>query len=175
MKRFLKILHTLGAIGFMGGLAAELALAAVGVARPGVEHAALRAGIEALGRWLILPSLPLVLVSGLLSMGLHPPFHNAGWVWVKLATTVVTFEGTLGLLSRVKDLSRLAQDAVTAPPSPELASLLSAERGVCWTLLFLSGLNVVVGVWRPRFGRKRRRQPAATAVPAEAAEATTAD
>lgn len=172
MKRFLKILHTLGAIGFMGGLAAELAMAILGASRPAAEHAVLRAGIDALGRWLILPSLPLVLVSGLLSMGLHPPFHNAGWVWVKLATTVVTFEGTLGLMSRLKDLARLANEAVTAPPTPVYTQLLSSERGVVWTLLFLSGVNVVVGVWRPRWGRKKRTVEVPEAAPASTPAAT---
>ncbi|MFO0635353.1 MAG: hypothetical protein U0168_21100 [Nannocystaceae bacterium] len=42
-----------------------------------------------------MPSLLVVLVSGLCAIAVHHPFHNAGWAWLKAATTLLVLEGTL--------------------------------------------------------------------------------
>jgi hypothetical protein len=41
------------------------------------------------------PSLALVLISGLVSMIVHTPFQNAGWVWLKALLGFPLFVGTL--------------------------------------------------------------------------------
>ena len=88
MRRLLKFLHTMGAIGFMGALACLVALsrpAAAGPTRllradPGRDGGA--------ATWVILPSFALTLVPGLLSIAVTPAFHNAGWAWIKAATGI---------------------------------------------------------------------------------------
>lgn len=85
MQKIMKCLHTAGALGITGAVAAHLVLLSV---LPDLETlaeaAALRSGIAALATWLLLPSLLLVLVSGLLAIAACPQFGNAGWVWVKV-------------------------------------------------------------------------------------------
>lgn len=156
MKRFLKILHTLGAIGLMGSLATYMLIVATAPQDSLAEYAALRESLALVSKWLVLPSLMLVLVSGLLSMGVHPPFHNAGWVWAKALFGIGLFEGTLGAVdATARDAAKLTAQALAGEPRPELlAELLRGEWIGLWTLMGLSLASVVLGVWRPRFGLK---------------------
>ena len=64
----LKVLHQLSAIGVMGALACCVVLVIVAPKDSLVEYAALRQGIAAITRWLLVPSLLLVLVTGLLAL-----------------------------------------------------------------------------------------------------------
>ncbi|MFM7273983.1 MAG: hypothetical protein ACKO4A_09015, partial [Gammaproteobacteria bacterium] len=94
MRKILKILHTLGAIGFAGALAAQLALLAITpepAATP--DYALMREAIAAVGRWVLFPSMGAVVVSGLLAMAFNPVYHDAGWAWVKLLFGIIVFEG----------------------------------------------------------------------------------
>ncbi len=94
MRPLLKFLHQLGVIGFMGALAAQLALVvASGDAAtplPWRQAAALVSG------WLVMPALLLATVTGLLLMMAHPPFMAARWVWAKALLGMVV--GALLLL-----------------------------------------------------------------------------
>ena len=83
LRRLIKISHEIGAIGAMGSFAACLVLVIKGPAQPLVAYAAIRQAIAAISQWLLLPSLALVLVSGLLSIAATRAFHNAAWAWVK--------------------------------------------------------------------------------------------
>jgi hypothetical protein len=151
MKRFMKILHTLGAIGLMGGFGAYLVMLATSRDLPPTDLLVLRHGIDMVWKYLLLPSLLAVIVSGLLSIAVHPPFTEQGWVWIKAATGVGTFEGTLGLQARARALTELTQRTIDGHPDPtQMAEMLRGERGGLWALLFISLVNVVVGVWRPR-------------------------
>jgi heme A synthase len=64
MKQLLKFLHVLGAIGVIGALAAHMALVVTAAQKFGAEYAAVRFGIEAISKWMLVPSLALVLVAG---------------------------------------------------------------------------------------------------------------
>jgi len=156
----LKILHELGSVGLMGAFLVCIVVAADALAWPPAHYASLRATIDVVGRYVLLPSLALVLVSGLLAMAVHPPFHNAGWAWMKVATTVLVLEGTFGVQARARDITALAVKAAAGEgDAAQMAALLKSERGALWALLAVSAANIVLGVWRPRF-RKRRVDPA---------------
>ncbi len=163
-KNALKFAHEIGTVGLMGGLIAQLLFARNAEGLPPADYALLRQQILLVSNWIVVPSVGLVLLSGLLSMGFHRPFHNAGWVWAKLATTILVLEGTLVAVNapaqKAAALSaRLAagEDAVAG----QLADVLRHEQGGIWVLLFLSVFNVALAVWRPRFRRRRRALPAA--------------
>ncbi len=151
MKRFMKVLHTLGAIGLMGGFGAYLVMLLTSRDLPPTEALVLRHGIDMVWKYLLLPSLVIVIISGLLSIAVHPPFTEQGWVWIKAATGVGTFEGTLGVQSRARALTELTQRTIDGHPDPaQMAEMLRGERGALWVLAFVCLVNVVVGVWRPR-------------------------
>ncbi len=86
MRRLLKFLHTMGAIGLMGAMAALLVLLGRTPSPTAIEgYALIRGAMGAVATWLFLPSLALTLLAGLLSIA-QRAFHNAGWAWAKLAT-----------------------------------------------------------------------------------------
>jgi uncharacterized membrane protein len=155
----MKFLHQLGAVGSLGGFAACVVLVALAPRESLVEYAAWRAAIVAVGQWLLVPSLALVLVSGLLAIAIHRPYHDAGWAWVKALLGLVMFEGTLVTISgsarRAAELSALAAAGEGDPA--KLAEVLRTEWGSLWLILALSIANIVLAVWRP----KLRRRPAA--------------
>jgi len=96
MKRAIKFFHSLAGIGFSGGLAAYmLVLSSAPDIAATADYAALRAALNTIASWMIMPSMLLVVTSGLLAMALHYPFHEAPWVWVKAATGLLIFEASL--------------------------------------------------------------------------------
>jgi hypothetical protein len=156
MKRFLKLMHEIGGIGMTGALAAHLILVVTAPDTSLAEYAAVRQSILAVSRYLLLPSLLIVLVSGLLAMAVHYPFCQARWVWAKALTGIGLLEGTLvtvqGTSRRAAELSAAAVDGQADPAL--MAELLRTEWIGLWTILALSLLNVVLGVLRPRLGRR---------------------
>jgi hypothetical protein len=165
-KRVLKVLHELGAIGVMGSLAACIVLIATAPTQSPVAYAAVRQGIAALAKWLLVPSLALMLVSGLLAIAINKAYHEAGWAWVKALLGIGMFEGTLltvgGSARRAAELSAIAATGLGPDgrgpagqaDAAELARILRTEWGGLWLLLGLCFVNVVLAVWRPRLGRR---------------------
>jgi fructose-specific phosphotransferase system IIC component len=94
MRKSLKILHTLAACGMVGAVLAYMVLLLAAPQDTATAYAELRQSIAALCDYLLLPSLALVLVSGLLSMAVHRPFLDKRWAWLKAA---------LGLMSSAPD------------------------------------------------------------------------
>lgn len=158
-RRLVKLLHELGAVGVMGAAAAMLVLvwSAPSAQEALPQYAAVRQGIAMVSKWVLVPSLAIVLVSGLLSIMLSDAFVNAGWVWLKAGLGIVMFEGTLltvGASARkAAEISALAA-AGNADPA-RLAEVLRTEWGGLWMVLALSFANIVLAVWRPRFHRTR--------------------
>jgi hypothetical protein len=157
VRRLLKFLHTLSAIGLAGGLAAYM-LVLTGA--PDIsslsEYAALRASLVPVTNWLLMPSMLVVLISGLLAMAVHFPFQNAPWVWAKALSGVLIFEATLlSVDGPIKAAAAASARAVAGEiDAAALAGLVSDEWGAWWTLLGLAAANIALATWRPRFGFK---------------------
>jgi hypothetical protein len=166
-RHLLKALHALGAIGVMGSLAVTVVLVANTVPEPAADYAALRRGIVLINKWLLVPALLLVLVSGLLAIAATEAYKNAGWAWVKALTGILMFEGTLlTVVSSGRQAAEVSATLATIDGSAELsarlAALLRTEWGGLWIMLGLCLANIVLAIWRPRLGRRVRTasQPA---------------
>ncbi|MDJ0778733.1 MAG: hypothetical protein QNJ85_12785 [Gammaproteobacteria bacterium] len=163
MRQLLKFVHTLGAIGFTGAMASLLVLVSL-VPQPEaiVEYAKIRAAMDAIATWILLPSIGLVLFGGLMSMAWTSAFHNAGWAWFKLATGILVFEGTLtAVQGPVEKQAQIAAQALAGQIDPAtIRDTTSSEWLSLWVLLGVALVNVVLGIWRPR---SRRRQAAKAA------------
>jgi uncharacterized membrane protein len=158
MRKLLKFLHTLGGIGLLGAMLALLVLHA-NLPSPQFDlagYVAVRNIMDALAQAVLLPSLGVTIVAGLLSMAAVPAYHGAGWVWAKLATGILMFEGTLlgvqGPLEREAIRARALLSDPTA--ADNLALNLSAEVGSIWVLGAVAIVNVALAVWRPKKRRK---------------------
>lgn len=150
LRRTIKFLHTLGAVGFMGGMAA---LAVVVITAPvgASGYAPLIGGTAKVAAWLVAPSMILTVVSGLLAMLMNPAFYEALWVWVKAATGILILEGGLHVLGPLQDEAKRVAATPDAHANPaSVASLLAAEGNTLWVLLAVSAANIALGVWRPR-------------------------
>lgn len=156
MRKLLKFGHTLGAIGLLGAMAALLLAAGAMASADGARLAGPESIVllmDRIARWLLLPSLALTIVSGLLGMAAVPAYHSAGWAWAKLATGVLTFEGSL---MAIQGPVQAMAETAGAPLDP---TQLSALQGSLWTLIGVAVANVALGVWRPR----KRRQSVTSA------------
>lgn len=132
----------------MGAMAAFLVV--VTLLPPPPTLAAQAAVIQAMAQiatWIFLPSMALTLLAGLLAIAVHPPFHDAGWVWVKAATGILVFEG--GLQYVAGPIQQAAKTAAVAGHA-SLWQSWDAERNSLWVLLAVALANVALGVWRPR-------------------------
>lgn len=149
----------------MGAVAAQAILSFHADGLPASEYATMRHAILLISEWLLLPSLLVVLASGLFAMALHHPFHNAGWAWIKAATTVLILEGTLvAVQGPARTAAEVSAEIAAGDPSNAalLDDIVRHERGGLGVIAFLSVVNIALAVWRPRFRRR--------AVPAGASE-----
>jgi len=154
MKKLLKVVHTLGAIGLTGAAAVHLLLLYTGPApAPTPEFVTTRDALAIITGWVLLPSLVLVLISGLLAIAAHPPFGNFAWVWIKALLSLSIFQTTLMLVhGPVKDNAAAAAQAVAGELDPSvLADALQNEAGALWVVLVVCVMNIVLAIWRPRW------------------------
>ena len=157
MRRFLKFLHTIGAIGLMGAIATLLVLQRF-VPPPSslAGYALIRGAMGAIATWLFLPSIALTLVAGLVAMALNRGFLNAGWAWLKLATGVLIFEGFVHVQGSMQEEAGRSASALAGQVDPAtLGGSLGAERATLLVLLAVATANVALGIWRPRLTRSR--------------------
>jgi hypothetical protein len=152
MRRSIKLLHEVGAIGLMGSLAVSVVLASIAPTGSLVAYAAHRQDMAAISKWLVLPSLVLVTISGLLAILANRAYLDAGWAWFKALLGISMFEGTLLTVAasarRAAELSTMA--AAGNGDLAALAPVLRSEWHGLWFLIALSLANVVLAIWRPR-------------------------
>jgi hypothetical protein len=155
LARSLKWLHEIGAIGTLGSFAACIVLLVTAPTASPVAFAAVMQGIAAIAKWLMVPSLAIVLLSGLLAIAATEAYMNAAWAWVKALLGIGVFEGTLLTVgSSAKHAAELSALAVLGSGDPaQLAQLLRTEWGGLWIQTALAFINIVLAVWRPRLYR----------------------
>ena len=121
------------------------------------EYARMRAAMGAIASWLLLPSIAVVLFGGLMAMAMNPAYHNAGWAWIKLATGILVFEGTLSAVQGpLQKQAEIAAAALAGRIDPaQIGDTLGAEAASLWILLAVALVNVVLGIWRPRSKRRQ--------------------
>lgn len=158
MRRLIKFLHTIGAIGLMGAMASLVVLLRLAPPTTSLEaYAQARAAMGEIATWIFFPSLALTLIAGLAAIAVTRGFHNAGWAWLKAATGILIFEsGFSGVLGPMQNEAALSAKALAGKADPATLGLsLGAEQGTLWVLLGVATANVVLGVWRPRLSRRR--------------------
>jgi hypothetical protein len=162
LRKTLKVLHEIGSVGVLGAFAASLVLIACAPSpHELLAYAAARQGIAAIARWLLVPSLALVLISGMLAMVANDAYMEAGWAWIKALLGLSMFEGSLVTVSgSARHAAQLAALAASGhPDAAQLAEALRTERGGLWLLLVLALANIVLAVWRPRLSFDVAEQP----------------
>lgn len=153
MRKTLKVLHLLAAAGFVGAFC--VALTAVFDAPGSAQSAAAVHQLLALAmRWIVLPSLAVLALTGLLAIAVHRPFIDAGWVWIKalvgMTAAGVVLINTLPALDQAAAAAAAASDASIGSLEP----LLRTERMSFAINLALAAIATVLGVWRPRLSRR---------------------
>ena len=151
-RKIVKILHTVAAAGLIGGLAAYMVLL-VSVSREDyAAYAHLRGAIDVISGYVLLPSMAVAVVSGLLSMMVHSPFLDKGWVWIKVALGISMFTGVLHIDNAKADyVARLSAEIAAGTAEPgALDRILTGEWGTLIAVMVVSIANVVLAIWRPR-------------------------
>jgi hypothetical protein len=148
-----KALHEIGSIGFGGALLACLVINGMADRSVAAEFAAARQVFAAIARYVLIPSMAVVVLSGLFALAATRGYMSAGWAWLKALLGLSLFEATLlvvGSSSRHEELAA----AIAAGDAAVVDALLRAER---WTLLLLLALgvvNVLLAVFRPRLSAR---------------------
>lgn len=143
-----KVLHEVSSIGFGGGLAACLLINLMADRASPAAFAAARQAFSAIANYLLVPSMAVVVVSGLLALAATRGYIDAGWAWLKALLGITVFEATLVVVGSGSRHAELIA-ASTADPAG-LAILLRSERNTLLLLIALCVVNVVLAVWRPR-------------------------
>jgi hypothetical protein len=159
MKKAIKFSHTMGALGLTGALLAHLFLL-ISAPDPYQDlngYHAVRVAIDTIARFLLLPSLTLVLISGLSSLAIHPPFRDQRWVWAKVLLGLSIFEGTLvSVQGPAQRGAALTGRAMTGEIDiTQMLQMMHDERGAIYVVLCVAIANVVLATWRPRLKPSR--------------------
>jgi len=154
MKKALKFIHTIGSIALVGGLLFLLLgwRALADSSDPDALYV-YYSQTDVAARWLILPGMISMLLSGMLSMMVGPGFYNAGWVWAKLALGLSVFEGTL--LS-IQGPAQKAGAIATKYGNREvdgtaLVAINGPNEMAIFVVLLVCLVATAFGIWRPRF------------------------
>lgn len=155
LRQGMKVAHEIASIGYGGALAACLVIHAVTDRASPDAFAAAREAYAAIAQWILLPSMAVVVVSGLIALAATRGYMDAGWAWLKAALGITVFQATLVVVGSGQRHSEVMQ-AAAAGETAILDRLLRSEVQTLWLLIALSALNVLLAVWRPKFARRTR-------------------
>lgn len=159
-RRAVKLLHVLGSTAYTGGLVAYMLLLATAAPGSIEELSVLRQSVATISRWIIMPALVVVLVSGLFTLVVHHPFQQARWVWIKILLGLPLFEGTLLIVdSTARRAAARTAEAAANGLDGALQDLVQIEWTGYWGILTLAIANIVISVWRPALRWERWRMP----------------
>jgi hypothetical protein len=134
-------------MGFAGGLAACLLINLTARRDSPGDFMAARVIYGSVAQYVVVPSMAVVVVSGLIALAATRAFMDSGWAWLKALLGLLVFEATLVIVGSNRDaITR----ALAAPDSSVLDALLRAERNTLLLLIALSAVNVVLAIWRPK-------------------------
>jgi len=160
MRKTVKIIHTLAACGMIGGLVGYLVLLRFGARATPAQYADLRQAISVICDYLVVYSMGVTIVSGFVSMAVHKPFRDLGWVWLKALTAIGIFEATMAAVRTKASFAAEVSMKIASGEAPATAlEDIDREWGAVAVVIALAVANVVVGVWRPpveRWGRHGR-------------------
>ncbi len=142
-----KAVHDIAAIGFGGGLAACLVINMTANRASSSEFASARQLFAEISQYLLIPSMAVVVVSGLIAMMATRGYQDAGWAWVKAVLGISVFVATVRV---VGSGSKPAELAAAATDPGLLEAMIRSERNMLWLLILLCVVNVVLAVWRPK-------------------------
>lgn len=148
-----KALHDVASIGFGGGLAACLVINLWANRAAAAEFTAARQLFAVIAQYVLIPSMAVVVLSGLLAMAATRAYQDAGWAWVKALLGISVFEATLLVVGSGQ---RHAEFVAAVADPAALDALLRSERITLWLLIALCSVNVVLAVWRPKLTIKVR-------------------
>jgi hypothetical protein len=148
-----KVLHEVASIAYGGSLVACLVINGIANRTSPAEFAAARQAFAAIAKYVLIPSMAVVVVSGLIALAATRGYLDAGWAWLKALLGLSVFEATLVIVGSSAKQAEVI--AALADPAT-LDALLRAERNTLWLLVVLSVVNVVLAVWRPRLTWKVR-------------------
>lgn len=154
MRSTLRWLHLIAVAGFMGAVAAALMIAARADALSPAAFASARQMIDFIGSYLALPSLTVLVVSGMLLVAVRPIWMEARWVWAKAFLGALV--GTLFLVCvqpAFNQAAALSGSGLSAPSFNALQSAVQAGWTYGATVLVLALAASVIAVWRPRLGQ----------------------
>lgn len=142
-----KALHDMASIGFGGGLAACLVINLTANRASSAEFAAARQVFAVIAQYVLIPSMAVVVVSGLIAMMATRGYQDAGWAWVKAVLGISVFLATVRVVGTG---STLAPMSVVSTDPTVLDAMLRSERNMLWMLIALCVVNVLLAVWRPK-------------------------
>ncbi|MFM7084337.1 MAG: hypothetical protein ACKOW3_04960 [Hyphomicrobium sp.] len=159
MKKTLKFLHTLASCGFIGGLFGYMVVLIKAPQDTASTYANVRLTISHLCNYILIPSLAVVLVTGLLSMAVHRPYQEKRWVWIKALLGLSLFESTLAIVQSKADYAAKISLKIVEGDAKgiSLSTALSTEWYSLSAILALSIANIVLGVWRPSLKKRETR------------------
>lgn len=158
-RNLAKLLHYAGLVGLAGGILVSLVLGVTVDATSPSGAATVHAAIAHVGGAVVVPSLVIVLLTGMLLVVSRPQFISARWVWVKAALGIAT--GAVVLLMLQPAVNAAATVAIGGAEGGRamvpLSEVVQGEHFAAYLALVLVALAAVVAIWRPRLGGTRTR------------------
>ena len=150
LRKFMRTLHVIVTVGWLGAVAGFLALAIAGLTSQDAQLArACYLGMDLITRWVIVPLslIPLFVTGPILSLGTPWGLFRHYWIVVKLVINILS---TLILLIHMKPIQYMARVAAdgtlsSADHSAQVQLVVAAGAGLL-ALLVATGL----AVYKPR-------------------------